>query len=62
MRHAILLDLADGPEAGLLERAQRAAIRFLDGRDTCDRRRVGEDDALDELRQDARPQAAADRV
>src|SRR5512133_1766848 len=59
---ALLLDVAHVAEAGLLERAPRAAVRLVDGRHDRSRLASGEDDSARELPQDLRAQAAAHRI
>jgi hypothetical protein len=62
VRKAVFIDVAHVPEAGLLERPPRAAIRLLDRGDARPCLRSGEDDLARELLQGLRPEAAAGRV
>src|SRR5438093_5093025 len=62
VRQAVLLDVADVPEAGLLEGAPRTAVRLVDRGDACVRLRAREDDLLRELGQHARAEPGANQV
>src|SRR6185503_18855950 len=59
VRQAVLLDVADVSETGLLEGPPGAAVRLLDGRDDGGRVGAREDDLARELLEHLRAEAAA---